>query len=209
MRALSLTIGVTLEPLQPLNNSLPINTLKFKNDNQQMNENQWNSDISIDKEGLKGDLISKQQTEVQIGNTELHLATTIQGLNTPATGENRHDTQKLQKTTVSKGRGKEELKPLNNKSQEKMSKKKRDSSKRRQQIEVEQQGNQMDIASDQQHGSDSPKEPYILNIFPHINDEYEVLNSEDEYDQDTQPIEENGNDDDETSEHLIKDLGLQ
>lgn len=66
-----------------------------------------------------------------------------------------------------------------------MSKKKRDSIKRRKQREAKKQGNTEDTTKKEQLQSDRHKELRVLNTVPKINDEYGVLHSEDEYDQDT------------------------
>lgn len=55
----------------------------------------------------------------------------------------------------------------------------------------------------------NPKELCALTTVPRMNDEYEVLNSEDELDQDNRSIEENEEEEEETSAHLIKAVGFK
>lgn len=61
----------------------------------------------------------------------------------------------------------------------------------------------METTKKLQPQSDSPKEPCIRNTVPRINDDYGVINSED----DSKSMDENEEDDEETSEHLIKVFG--
>lgn len=107
---------------------------------------------------------------------------------------------------ISEG-GESTLKPPNNKMQEKLSKKKRDAIKRRQQKEAEQMKNHDSTPLKQQAKVDSLKDPTTLNTIPRINDDYDVVNSEHEFDQDTRFMEENVDEEEETSTHLIKAFG--
>lgn len=96
------------------------------------------------------------------------------------------------------------LKAPNNKSQDRMSKKKKDSIRTKQQKESEQHSKKVSSSKNEHPQSDSPKEPFVLNTVPKINKEYGVINSKDEYDHDTHSMEENDDDEEKTSEYLIK-----
>lgn len=61
----------------------------------------------------------------------------------------------------------------------------------------------MNVAENQQIASD-PKEPHSTNK---INDVYKVINHEDKFEQDNQSSDENADEEEATSEHLIMAFG--
>ncbi|KAH0639255.1 hypothetical protein KY285_035841 [Solanum tuberosum] len=87
----------------------------------------------------------------------------------------------------------------NNKSQGKISKKKRNAIKRRQEAEAARQGIK--------EGTTHKSHPQGQTHKSADNDEYNVVPSEDEFYQDTRSLAENNNEEDETSIHLIKVFG--
>lgn len=116
-------------------------------------------------------------------------------------GESQKNKDKQDQQTRNNNEGKEVLRHLKNKSQERLSKTKRDSIKKRQPKEMEVASNNEKNSENQQVQDDNPKEFGTLNK---TQDDYEVLESEDEFDQDIQSLDENDDDEEETSQHLIK-----
>ncbi|KAH0652876.1 hypothetical protein KY289_030554 [Solanum tuberosum] len=117
-------------------------------------------------------------------------------------------TEQIQNTTDPPGKGttgnlqdqnEAQRKTPNNKSQGKISKKKRNAIKRRQEAEAARQGIK--------EGTTHKSHPQGQTHKSADNDEYNDVPSEDEFDQDTQSLGENNNEEDETSIHLIKAFG--
>ncbi|KAG5580300.1 hypothetical protein H5410_050927 [Solanum commersonii] len=126
-----------------------------------------------------------QRTEVQsIGTGQIKNNTDTSGKGTTGNLQDQNEAQ---------------MKTPNNKSQGKMSKNKRNTIKRRQEAEVVRQG--------LNEGSTHKSHPQGQTHESANNDEYNVVPSEDEFDQDTLSLGDNNNEEDETSIHLIKPFG--
>uniref|UniRef100_M1DHW5 GA24436 n=1 Tax=Solanum tuberosum TaxID=4113 RepID=M1DHW5_SOLTU len=117
-------------------------------------------------------------------------------------------TEQIQNTADPPGKGttgnlqdqnEAQRKTRNNKSQGKISKKKRNAIKRRQEAEAARLGIK--------EGTTHKSHPQGQTHKSADNDEYNVVPSEDEFDQDTQSLGENNNEEDDTSIHLIKAFG--
>lgn len=159
----------------------------------------------------RGTYINQKDTEVQKGVGDMQKQQQVgnirQGHGTPSDSKRKQGVQNYRAELYSrKGRdGSQKLR--NNKSQEKLSKKKRDSIKKKQQKEAEQKIISENTPQNTQEKSDNPKKLCMLSTVTGINVEYSVINSEDEFDQDTQSMEWNNDEEEVTDTHLIKAFG--